>query len=647
MSHEAPHAVDASQPPKEFPNLLHIPEEDRERVWFETVYRGDSVAQLTPRAVIMGMVLGGVMSLSNLYVGLKTGWGLGVAITSCILSYALWETFLKLGLAKTPMTDLENNCMQSTASSAGYSTGGTMVSAIAAYLIITKHNLPFWVLFFWTAFLALLGVAIAVPMKRQMINREQLTFPSGIAAAETLRSLHAAGAESMLKARALFRAMGAGAAIKWFIEGQGSLMAKLHAAPWLQKLVIPGDLHLPGTLAGKPAAAFGLALPIDPMMMAAGAIVGLRTSVSMAVGAVFLYGLMGPLLDSQGIFREMHALGALATPAVSAGAIRKWGLWAGSSMMVSAGLTSFAFQWRSIARAFGGLAKVFQKGEPKGVDPLEAIEVPTSWFLIGTAVAGGGCIVIMHSTWGVPYHWGVVSIAFAFVLSFVACRATGETDITPIGAMGKITQLFYGVTMPQNAIANLMTAGVTAGAASSSADLLTDLKSGYLLGANPRKQTIAQALGIIAGTLVVVPVWYVLVPDASAIGSESKNFPAPAAEVWAAVARLLSNGVSSLHPTILMGMAAGAAVGIVIPIVEKAVPKARNYLPSATGLGLSFVIGFADSMAFLIGAVAAALYARRSPADAERYVVPVSSGIIAGESIMGIVIALLGAFKIF
>ena len=170
---------------------------------------------------------------------------------------------------------------------------------------------------------------------------------------------------------------------------------------------------------------------------------------------------------------------------------------------------------------------------------------------------------------------------------------------------------------------------------------------GYLLGANPRKQTIAQALGIIAGTLVVVPVWYVLVPDASAIGSESKNFPAPAAEVWAAVARLLSNGVSSLHPTILMGMAAGAAVGIVIPIVEKAVPKARNYLPSATGLGLSFVIGFADSMAFLIGAVAAALYARRSPADAERYVVPVSSGIIAGESIMGIVIALLGAFKIF
>jgi uncharacterized oligopeptide transporter (OPT) family protein len=138
----------------------------------------------------------------------------------------------------------------------------------------------------------------------------------------------------------------------------------------------------------------------------------------------------------------------------------------------------------------------------------------------------------------------------------------------------------------------------------------------------------------------------VLVPDASAIGSESKNFPAPAAEVWAAVAKLLSQGLSSLHPTILVGMGVGAAVGVVLPVLEKVAPKARPYLPSATGLGLAFVIGFADSMAFLIGAVVAHLYAKRSPENAERYVVPVSSGIIAGESIMGIVIALLGAFKI-
>src|SRR5512134_3050466 len=102
-----------------------------ERQWYEEVYRGrgDTMLQLTWRAVLMGSVLGGVLSLTNLYIGLKSGWGFGVAITACILSYSVWTTMCKMGLARTPMTILENNCMQSTASSAGYSTGGTLISA--------------------------------------------------------------------------------------------------------------------------------------------------------------------------------------------------------------------------------------------------------------------------------------------------------------------------------------------------------------------------------------------------------------------------------------------------------------------------------------------------------------------------------------
>ena len=112
--------------------------EEIERQWFEQVYRGrgDSMKQLTWRAVLMGSVLGGVLSLTNLYIGLKSGWGMGVAITACILSYAIWTAFVKIGLAKTPMTILENNCMQSTASSAGLSTGGTRVSAFAAFILL-------------------------------------------------------------------------------------------------------------------------------------------------------------------------------------------------------------------------------------------------------------------------------------------------------------------------------------------------------------------------------------------------------------------------------------------------------------------------------------------------------------------------------
>jgi len=100
--------------------------EEIERQWFEKVYkgRGDTMLQLSWRTVSMGSVLGGALSLTNLYIGLKAGWSFGVAITACILSYAIWSGLFKIGLAKTNMTILENNCMQSTASSAGTSTSG-------------------------------------------------------------------------------------------------------------------------------------------------------------------------------------------------------------------------------------------------------------------------------------------------------------------------------------------------------------------------------------------------------------------------------------------------------------------------------------------------------------------------------------------
>ncbi len=164
--------------------------DEKEQYWLKNVYRGDSMKQLTWRAIIMGAFLGSFMSLSNLYIGLKTGWGLGVAITASILSYSIWTSFYKIGLVKTKMTILENNCMQSTASAAGYSTGGTLVSAIAAYMIVNNASIPSNILYAWVFFLAILGVTMAIPMKRQMINVEQLKFPSGIAAAETLRALH-------------------------------------------------------------------------------------------------------------------------------------------------------------------------------------------------------------------------------------------------------------------------------------------------------------------------------------------------------------------------------------------------------------------------------------------------------------------------
>src|SRR5213080_3519392 len=136
--------------------------EEIERQWYERVYRGrgDRMRQLTWRAVLMGSVLGGVLSLTNLYIGLKAGWGFGVAITACILSYAIWTGLYGVRLVKTKMTILENNCMQSTASAAGYSTGSTLVSAFAAYIILNGQPLPLGLTMAWVFFLAVLGVTM-------------------------------------------------------------------------------------------------------------------------------------------------------------------------------------------------------------------------------------------------------------------------------------------------------------------------------------------------------------------------------------------------------------------------------------------------------------------------------------------------------
>ena len=107
--------------------------EQIERDWFENVYAGDRMPQLTLRAVIMGMGLGAIMSLSNVYVGLKAGWGLGVAITSSILAFAAFSTLHRLFPRLFPkFSILENNAMASCASAAGYMTGAGVVNAVRA-----------------------------------------------------------------------------------------------------------------------------------------------------------------------------------------------------------------------------------------------------------------------------------------------------------------------------------------------------------------------------------------------------------------------------------------------------------------------------------------------------------------------------------
>src|SRR5688572_9859363 len=101
---------------------------DPEREWLEKVYRRGE-KQLTVRAIVAGMLIGGVMCLSNLYVFFKTGWSMGVTLTACILAFAIFELLRALRLSRGEFTILENNAMSSVASAAGYMTGGGNMAA--------------------------------------------------------------------------------------------------------------------------------------------------------------------------------------------------------------------------------------------------------------------------------------------------------------------------------------------------------------------------------------------------------------------------------------------------------------------------------------------------------------------------------------
>jgi len=597
--------------------------EDIERQWYEQVYRGrgDRMAQLTWRSVLVGSCLGGVLSLTNLYIGLKAGWGFGVAITACILSYAIWTGLLKIGLARTPMTILENNCMQSTASSAGYSTGGTLISAFAAYIIVNHQSISVPLMLAWVFFIAVLGVTMAIPMKRQMINIEQLRFPSGIAAAETLRALHAKSSQGLRAAKALGLAGLISAVDKVWSEGLSTISGSLERFSSealltdLQKWLLGSHY---GAWSGRT-----VVFSWDFIFLAAGAITGMRVCATMFVSGTLCWAVVVPVLQTRGVIEGMGFA-----------SIVQWTLWFGASCMVAAGLLSFALSWRTALRAFHDLGKILYRSA--AATEAGRIEAPTSWFVVGQIMSFVALAWLGHASFGMPIWQSAIAVALSFWLALVACRVTGETDTTPVGAMGKVTQLAFGALSPGNVNVNLMSANITAGAATSAADLLTDLKSGYLLGANPRQQFLAQFAGIFVGTVVTVLTFAVLVPDAQVLGTD--QFPAPAAQTWSAVAIALGQGLSSLESVKMWLIFAGSVVGVALTLAPVMLPKYQEYLPSAAAFGFAWVFHWYYGLLFFLGALVALLVERRKPKLAEEFTLPVASGVVAGGSLMGVVL---------
>jgi len=610
--------------------------EQKDRWWLENVYQGD-VPQFTVRSVTCGFLLGGILSCTNLYVGAKTGWTLGVGITSVILAFVIFRVLIGIGLARQ-YSVLENNIMQSIATAAGYMTA-PLTSSLAAYMMVTQTVIPWWQTILWIVGLAILGVLFAFPMKRRFINDEQHPFPEGRAAGVVMDALHSQQSGTATLAPKLLVGCGLVSALLKFLQAE-DILRKLHV----------GFLHIPEfldewiyrrgwnpSILGTSLRELSIRPELDIAMIGAGGLMGIRTALSLMLGAVINYFLLAPWMIEYGdILGKVNANGETT---YGFRQITYWALWGGVATMTVASLVAFFAKPALLVNAFRGMFSRRQQAE----DVLRHIELPMGVFVVGIPFVGVFVVWMAHAFFRVPWYWAAVAIPLVFIFCLIAANSTALTSITPTGAMGKLTQLTFAALARGDIGTNLITAGITGEVASNSSNLLMNIKPGYMLGGKPRLQALGHCIGAISGSLASVAVFYPLFLRGNPDNLISEQFAMPGAAIWKAVAEILTEGLGMLPTSAIWAAGIGIVLGLVLEILKMAT---KGKFPiSGVGFGLAFVIQFNTCLAMAFGAFVFWLCEKfwpRPESAVNRVVVqnqePICAGVIAGAALMGIAV---------
>ncbi len=586
--------------------------------------------QLTIRALATGALLGAVLVPCNVYSGLKIGWSFNMSIAAALLGAAIWSNLRAL-LGRNRIADwdlLENNVNQTSASAAASIISAGLVAPIPALTILTGVQLSWPVLSFWLCTVSLIGVLVALLLRRQMIDVQQLTFPSGVATAATIQEIHS---DNRQGSRRTFYML---------ISGAIAAATKLFGGFVMQLPMIGPQMKL--TAFGLPnlsTRSLGFAVEPSFLMLGFGAIIGMRVGASLLLGSFVAWGIIAPWLVQSGrISAPLDQDASLFAEAV------EFLMWPGVALMVSAALVSFGL---TIPTLFKSL--FFQHNPAlRSTDNVLSIEPDgVAWTILGPAIVAisGLAIFAQMYIFGIHPAMGLLAVLLTFVLAVVAARVSGETGIPPIGALGKVTQLTFGFIHPTSVTQNLMTANVTGGAAGQCSDLLHDLKAGKLIGASIRAQAAAQFIGVLVGSVAGSAAYLVLIPDPAKM-LMTDQWPAPAVVTWRAVAVLFRDGLQSAPSHAVTASIIAAACGIVLAVIESRLnERHRKYWPSAVSIGLAFVIPAFNSISLFLGALLASLLARRYPAWSLRYTIAIAAGLVAGESLAGVFTAFVTLFS--
>jgi putative OPT family oligopeptide transporter len=589
----------------------------------ESVPAASRQRELTPRAIALGCAIGAVLAAGNVYTGLKTGFIDTGAMTATLVSFTAFAALRRFG--PRTFTPLENNIAQTVAASAAVmALVHGFAGPVPALALMGQAVHPAWSLWAWGLALGLLGVLVGLWSRRKLIVEDALPFPSGVATAELIRALHVDRHAGVRPIRLLGVASLLAAIVAWGRDG--------HAA-WL-----PQALYLPMAIAGLSASGLTVGVAVSPLMAATGVFVGLRSAATLAVTGAVAWGVLAPVLV------RTHLI-----PEASYTAIVTWLMWPAFGMMLGGTIGPLLVGARRNVQV---LRRTLADVRNLGRGLLSARSAPALAPAPGTAAAGqtrrdgrGMAVVFVLAlallvftgvrAFGLSVGSIVAAVVVAVALAGVCARAAGETDIAPVGNMGTLTQLLFARGGPGGSI---LAGSITTGNATQTSQTLWALKGGQLLGASVRAQALAQLIGVVLGSLVVVPT-YLAVARVNPLGTE--RMPAVGALSWRATAEAVAGGLSGLPPHGLHGAAVAFALGLVLSAASRG--RAARFLPSPVAIGIALIAPMSMTTTMLMGAAAVALVRRRwsSFTDADAHAL--GAGALAGESVVGVLLAVLAS----
>ncbi|PNS18116.1 hypothetical protein CAC42_3561 [Sphaceloma murrayae] len=688
---------------KPFPIAKDIPHEDH---------------ILTPRALIVGIVLGSLVNCSNVYLGLKTGFTFGSSMFGAIFGYGIVKIFSKycdnVPFLGGPFGPQENSIIQAAATGAGGLSGLFVAALPAMYQLNLLSYNPIddiGRIFPLTLVCSFFGLFFVTPLRKFFIinvARElRLMFPTSTATAMTIRSMHAAGsggAEAMKKLKALGIAFGAAIVQRVASYYAIGILYDWHVMTWI---FIWGK-HSNSAIYIEN---WGWLIEWTPAFLGSGMLVGLNSAISMMVGSILAWGVIGPLTVRYGItigqslvsaadvksgditqefydqWKESVSFYSMSTKTITSPtpSPRYWLLWPGVMIMVCASLAEFFVQykiiWKGLKTAWQGIAgaaasyqtkrgktpsaflEKHSHKDPEGDDAVQDFALPKdivrTWeWSLGLVVTLIVTCIIGHMQFDMNVGMSILASILAFLFAFLCIQCGGVTDVTPLTAAAKASQLVFGaatapqsISVPQKQTLNLIAGGIASGAADMATTLTSDFRTGFLLRTPPRSQWYAQALGtfiavwLAPGIFVLFMTAYpcVIRPDEY----ETCAFSAPSVSAWRAVAVAVTAPSFNIPKSSAIFACVAGAISVIQALVRHfyLVGKRehiRAYLPNWMAVALAFVIPQTYySTAMLIGAITAHIWAKKSAKSFDMYCYAIAAGLIAGEGLGGVVGACL------